>query len=185
MEQVMENLDYDMTNLDVKPFLHDDNYLIYSNGMIYSCKKEKFLTPGTNGKNSRYLCMLFPTKTTRSGIKKYYLHRLIAQHFLSNTDNLRDVHHIDNNPRNNNVNNLAWLSHKDNCKLRVCKKKSPLSRVEKNDMAYLCELKTDDYITFTYRGGYNNAPNIKKYFKTMEAAKKFRYDFFESYKEVA
>ena len=182
MEQVMENLDYDMTTLDVKPFLHDDSYLIYSNGMIYSCNSEKFLTPGTNGKNSRYLCMLFPTKTTRSGIKKYYLHRLIAQHFLSNTDNLRDVHHIDNNPRNNNVNNGD--RHPASI-VETEPDQSPLLRVEKNDMAYLCELKTDDYITFTYRGGYNNAPNIKKYFKTMEAAKKFRYDFFESYKEVA
>jgi len=182
--KVMENLDFDMTNIDVKPCNFDENYLIYSNGMIYSCKKERFMTPSQNGKKSKYLCILFPTKTTKSKVQKHYLHRLVAEHFLPNPNNLRDVHHIDNNPRNNNVNNLSWLSHSDNCKLKESKR-TPFTDTEKRPMAYLCKVKTNDYIKFTYRGGYNNAPPITQYFKTVEEAKQFRDEFFESYREVA
>ncbi len=184
LEKVMEKLDLDMTDIDVKPCIHDDNYLIYSNGMIYSCKSEKFMTPNQNGKNSKYLCFLFYNRLRKSKVQKHYLHRLVAEHFLPNPNNFTDVHHIDNNPRNNNVNNLQWMSHKENCKLKI-HTRSPFKEIERNDMAYLCDLKNDDYIKFTYRGGYNNAPKIMKYFKTIQEAKQFRDEFFETYREVA
>lgn len=43
-----------------------------------------------------------------------YVHRIIATLFIPNPLILSDVNHKDNNPLNNNVNNLEWLSHKDN-----------------------------------------------------------------------
>ena len=43
-----------------------------------------------------------------------YIHRIIAALFIPNPLNLSDVNHKDNNRLNNNVNNLEWLSHKDN-----------------------------------------------------------------------
>ena len=43
-----------------------------------------------------------------------YIHRIIAQLFIPNPYKLSDVNHLDNNPGNNNINNLEWLSHKDN-----------------------------------------------------------------------
>lgn len=42
------------------------------------------------------------------------VHRLVANAFIDNPNNLSDVDHIDNNKLNNNVENLQWLSHKDN-----------------------------------------------------------------------
>ena len=43
------------------------------------------------------------------------VHRLVAETYLPNLLNLSDVHHKDNNPKNNNLDNLEWVSHKENC----------------------------------------------------------------------
>lgn len=42
------------------------------------------------------------------------IHRLVAEHFIPNPNNLSDVNHKDENKLNNRVDNLEWLSHKDN-----------------------------------------------------------------------
>lgn len=43
-----------------------------------------------------------------------YLHRVVAELFIPNTENKPEVDHIDTNTLNNNVNNLRWSTHKDN-----------------------------------------------------------------------
>lgn len=43
------------------------------------------------------------------------IHRLVAQAFIPNPDNLSEVNHIDYNRSNNMVNNLEWVSHQQNC----------------------------------------------------------------------
>jgi hypothetical protein len=48
------------------------------------------------------------------GRKTVYLHRLVAEAFLPNECGCTDVNHIDGNPRNNRVENLEWVTHKDN-----------------------------------------------------------------------
>ena len=45
---------------------------------------------------------------------KYYSHRLIAETLIDNPHNLTEVNHIDENKLNNSVDNLEWLSHRDN-----------------------------------------------------------------------
>lgn len=48
--------------------------------------------------------------------KRYRVHRLVAEHFIPNPDNLPQVNHKDGNKYNNNINNLEWISQSDNAK---------------------------------------------------------------------
>ena len=43
-----------------------------------------------------------------------YVHRIIASIFIPNPLNLPEVNHIDNNRTNNSVDNLEWITKKDN-----------------------------------------------------------------------
>lgn len=54
-------------------------------------------------------------------VKKYNIHRLLAQAFIPNPNNLPLVDHIDRNKINNNLDNLRWCSHSDNQRNRNLK----------------------------------------------------------------
>mgnify|MGYP006375919495 FL=1 len=48
--------------------------------------------------------------------KKYRVHRLIAQAFIPNPNNLPEINHIDENKLNNDISNLEWCSTEYNVK---------------------------------------------------------------------
>ena len=53
--------------------------------------------------------------TCVNGINKNIkVHKAVAETFLPNPDGLRDVNHKDGNKLNNNLDNLEWVSHRDN-----------------------------------------------------------------------
>lgn len=47
---------------------------------------------------------------------KLYVHRLVAEAFIPNPNNYKEVNHIDCNRSNNTVNNLEWCDRSTNMK---------------------------------------------------------------------
>ena len=84
-------------------------YAVTSCGRVWSYKSKKFLKPYTdcNGYLKVKLCK-------DNEMKQYKIHRLVAEAYLPNPNNLRDVDHIDNDRTHNYLNNLQWITHKDN-----------------------------------------------------------------------
>ena len=54
------------------------------------------------------------TLRSHGNLEKKYVHRLVAEAFIPNPDNLESVDHIDFDRTNNCVENLRWLSPRDN-----------------------------------------------------------------------
>lgn len=85
------------------------NYLVYEDGRIWSEKTQKFLKPSCNKKGYSSV-ELFNEK----GSKRLLIHRLVALAFIPNPDNLPQINHKDENPRNNHIDNLEWCTAKYN-----------------------------------------------------------------------
>ena len=49
-------------------------------------------------------------------MKNHYLHRLVAQTFIENPLQLKEVNHKDGNPYNNEASNLEWITRQENMK---------------------------------------------------------------------
>lgn len=84
-------------------------YKVSSTGKIWGLKSNKILKPKTS--KAGY----FEVSLSKNGkMKTYILHRIVAQVFVPNPDNKETVNHIDENKKNNNFDNLEWLSIKEN-----------------------------------------------------------------------
>lgn len=60
-------------------------------------------------------CGYLQVELYKDGIgKKQYIHRIIAELFVENPFDLSEVNHKDGNKKNNNCNNLEWVSRKNN-----------------------------------------------------------------------
>lgn len=111
--------DYIENNPDVKVvrLYMCPNYLITSDGNIYSCTNYKFLKKQCCKAQGYYEKVIIRFDGIPRNMR---VHRLVAMAFLDNPDNLSDVDHINNDRSDNRVENLRWLSHKDNMNNLKC-----------------------------------------------------------------
>lgn len=101
--------------LPVKDF--ESQYLVSNTGKVFSIKhKREKVLQDCRGYKIVNLCK-------NGKVNKKQVHRLVAEAFISNPNNLPQVNHKDENRSNNNVDNLEWCTAKYNCNYGTRNKK--------------------------------------------------------------
>lgn len=119
---------YRKVKLNIENLKHD--YTIDTNGIVENISNGKVLKGTSLSKHNRYV---------KIHLDKFYaLHRLVATHFIPNTENYEVINHIDGNRYNNSVNNLEWVTQKDNV-LHAYRTKLKSNEGLKNTMSKLSE----------------------------------------------
>lgn len=92
----------------------ESRYMISSFGRIKSLKNDIILRKRfqVTGYEMATLCKA-PLRVTKR------VHRIVAEHFIDNKINYEQVNHKDGNKKNNNSNNLEWVTRKMNTKHAV------------------------------------------------------------------
>ena len=84
-------------------------YTVYSDGRVFSNKSHKFLRISDNGHGYLTVCIC-----TNGTPRTEYVHRLVAEAFVSNPEGLPEVNHKDEDKANNAADNLEWCTPKYN-----------------------------------------------------------------------
>lgn len=97
--------------------IFNDNYAVSNKGKIRANDR---IVKSTTGKRHYRERILSPeivkdghlrVVLCNNGIKQhYFVHRLVAEAFIPNPNNLPIINHKDENPANNNVDNLEWCT---------------------------------------------------------------------------
>ena len=96
--------------MEIKNINDFDNYCIDINGNVYNKKDLNKPLCKWIDNVGYYQVILY-----KNGKRQYKrVHKLVAETFLENPNNLPQVNHIDGNKLNNNIHNLEWISNKDN-----------------------------------------------------------------------
>lgn len=87
-----------------------DDYLISTSGKVFSLKTNKIVKNILN-QHTGYLAIGLHENGTA---KTKAIHRLVAETFIPNLDNKPCVDHINGIKTDNRVENLRWVTHKEN-----------------------------------------------------------------------
>lgn len=89
---------------------YEDIYEISNRGRIYNVKTKEYLVTSTDRSKATQVCL---TKNNQKNCQ--FVHRLVADHFLSNPDpnKFTVIVHLDNDSQNNDVRNLEFMTLKE------------------------------------------------------------------------
>ena len=109
----------------------DNRYMVSTAGRVISCfswdvatksyiPKVYFRSPCDNGNGYPIVSLIVDGKK-----KNFYIHRLVAEAFLENPNDLPVVNHKDFNKWNNDVSNLEWMTQRENIRYSSERMKRP------------------------------------------------------------
>jgi hypothetical protein len=85
------------------------NYIIYSDGKVFSLNTNKFLKPNKGEKGYLRVRLIFDGKYIN-----YRVHRLVAIAFLPKLEGKNQVNHINGIKDDNRLENLEWCNNQEN-----------------------------------------------------------------------
>lgn len=111
----------------------ESSHLISSNGRVYSILRKKYLI--IRHRDKRYSDVSIENNNKR---KHFTIHRLVAETFIPNPENKREVNHINGNKSDNNIMNLEWVTTSENMihsfnnglRLKLSKKEHKIIAIE-------------------------------------------------------
>ena len=118
-----------------------ENYLIFEDGVIINTDTGKEMKPSIDKDGYKLNGLTKNNKT-----KTFKLHRLIALAFIPNIDNKPCVDHINRDRKDNRLENLRWVSYKENSRNQSCRSNTGLQFITKANKK---ESKNGYYYQFT------------------------------------
>lgn len=115
-----------------------DDYIISDEGIIKNIATDRIINPWLN--NNSYYYVTLNLEGTR---KNYRVHRLVAEKFIPNPNNLPQVNHKDGDKRNNKADNLEWCDSSYNVQHAIRQGLIPLgvnnkrSKLSQEDVDYI------------------------------------------------
>ena len=149
-KQVVDYKKYEVSNLGRVRSL----YKYDVNSKKHILRKKTLIMKTSFYKNYEKL-RLSNDDSTKKPIK--YIHRLVAEAFIDNPNNYKEVNHIDSNSRNNRVDNLEWCNRQQNINHM---RKHQEKILNKNEMCW--ELLNDIYFNIE-TGVFKDLDEIKRY----------------------
>lgn len=98
-------------------------YMITPNGKVFSLITNKYLKAVINSSGYLVVGLYHNNKRTTK-----LVHRLVAEAYIPNPDELPEVNHIDENVLNNNISNLEWVTKTYNINYGTHNKRAAQSR---------------------------------------------------------
>lgn len=102
----------------IEPIEGFPDYMVTTEGRVWSEKTHRWLKPTANKRGNHVRLYV----SLGRGNKRY-VHRLVAETFIPNPNNLPEVDHIDTNGYNNHVDNLRWCTHQNNLENDITQEK--------------------------------------------------------------
>lgn len=131
-----------------------DYYTIDEFGNVYSDYSKRLLKPCINNNNSNNIYYRVSLQRLDGTTNRYAIHRMLMMAFkpIPNMEKYQ-VNHIDGNKLNNNLNNLEWVTCKENIRHAWknslahtrTKEKSNFSKLQEKDIIKIFELRNKGY----------------------------------------
>lgn len=104
---------------------YEGKYAITEDGKVWSYQSKRFLATSTHRNGYLKVSLWKDNKQ-----KTFFIHRLVAEAFIPNPNNLPQVNHKDEDKTNNNIWNLEWCDREYNMNYGTMRERSTRNKAK-------------------------------------------------------